>query len=132
MDKNKKIADLIDKIKELSVVEINELVKELEIVFNVKAANMTAQQDPGKGGTSDDNAEAEGEGSDDVTIILKSVGASKVAVIKLVKEVLGVDLMKAKKITETVPVPIKEKISRTEAAELAEKFTLIGAETQIK
>ena len=129
METDQKIQDIIAKIKTLSVVEINELVTQLESLFNVKYGNITNNSGATENQGSSNNDDEE---KDEVSLILKTVGASKVAVIKLVKDIAEVDLMKAKKITETVPVKIKEKISRSDAAEIAKKFTEIGAETEIK
>ena len=116
---------IIDTLKQLTVVELNELVKLVEETFGVSAAAPVAAAP----------AEEEGpaqKGPSEVSLFLKSVGGSKVAVIKAVQAITGLGLMDAKKLVDGAPVAIKEKISPVEAA--AHKKTLVdaGAEAEIK
>ena len=117
---------IIDTLKQLTVVELNELVKLVEETFGVSAAAPVAAAP----------AEEEGpvqKGPTEVSLFLKSVGgASKVAVIKAVQAITGLGLMDAKKLVDGAPVAIKEKISPVEAE--AHKKTLVdtGAEVEIK
>lgn len=116
---------IIDTLKQLTVVELNELVKLVEETFGVSAAAPVAAAP----------AEEEGpaqKGPSEVSLFLKSVGGSKVAVIKAVQAITGLGLMDAKKLVDGAPVAIKEKISPVEAE--AHKKTLVdaGAEAEIK
>ena len=99
---------IMDLVKELTVVDLADLVKGLEEEFGVSAAAaapvMVAGWDT-----------AEDEGDDTVTVELTEVGSSKIPVIKVVKEVLGLGLKDAKAIVEKAPVAIKEKITSEEA-----------------
>lgn len=115
-----KIEDFINEIKEMKVAELNELIKAIENEFGVSAAAPVAAA----GGAAE-------EASSEKTVTLKSAGSNKIAVIKLVREVLGLGLMDAKKFSEEGGI-IKEEISPEEANELANKFKEAGAEVEVK
>jgi len=120
-------AQIIDTLKQMSVLELNALVKEVEKEFGVTAAAPTAAAAP---------AEDEGpakKGPSEVSLILKGLGSgSKVAIIKAVQAITGLGLMDAKKLVDAAPSTIKEKISPVEAE--AHKKTLVdaGAEVEVK
>ncbi len=120
-----KIEDIIKSLKDMSLLEINDLVKEIEKEFDIKASAPVAVV-AGGGDTSG------GEEPSEVTLILKSFGGNKVAVIKIVKEVTGLGLMESKKLVESAPAPIKEKIKPEEANEIGDKLKAAGAEVEIK
>ncbi len=117
---------IIDTLKQLTVVELNELVKLVEETFGVSAAAPVAAAP----------AEEEGpvaKGPTEVSLFLKSVGgASKVAVIKAVQAITGLGLMDAKKLVDGAPVAIKEKISPVEAEAHKKTLAETGAEVEIK
>lgn len=119
--------EIIASIKEMSVVELNDLVKAIEEEFGVTAAAPVA-------GVAAAPAEEEtvAAGPTEVDLILKGVGASKVKVIKAVQAITGLGLIDAKKLCDNVPSTIKEKISPAEAE--GHKATLVeaGAEVEIK
>ncbi len=111
--------DFINELKEMKVLELNELIKAIEEEFGVTAAAPVAA------------AGAAAEESDEKTVELVSAGGNKVAVIKLVREVLGLSLLEAKTFAENGGV-LKEGVSKEEAEELANKFKEQGAEVAIK
>jgi large subunit ribosomal protein L7/L12 len=118
--------ELIAALKEMTVLELNELVKAVETEFGVTAAAATA--------VAAAPAEEEGakKGPSAVSLILKSAGAAKVAVIKAVQTITGLGLMEAKKLVDGAPVAIKEKISPVEAEEHKKALVAAGAEVEVK
>jgi large subunit ribosomal protein L7/L12 len=118
-----KFDDLITKIESLTVVELAELVKKLEEKFGISAAAMAA---PAAGGA----VAAEEKTSFDV--ILKSGGASKLNVIKVVREVTTLGLKEAKDLVDGAPKPIKEGVKKEEADEIKKKIEEAGGQVEIK
>ena len=119
--------EIIASLKEMTVVELNELVKAVEEEFGVTAAAPVAAAGAAA------PAEEEGnKGPAEVTLILKSAGASKVQVIKAVQAITGLGLMDAKKLVDAAPSNIKEKISPVEAEEHKKALVAAGAEVEIK
>ena len=116
--------DVIAGLKEMNMVEIMDLVKAIEEEFGVKAAAAVAAPAGG--------AAAAAEGPSEVSIVLKSVGAAKVPVIKAVQAVTGLGLMDAKKLVDKAPVAVKEKISPAEAEEIKKQLVAAGAEVEVK
>ena len=117
-------AEMIEAIKELSVLELNELVKACEEEFGVSAAAGVVVA-----------AAADGAGAaekDEFGVELTSAGASKVKVIKVVREVTGLGLKEAKELVDGVPKVIKEAVSKAEAEELKAKLEEQGAEVTLK
>ena len=119
--------DVISGLKEMSMVEVMDLVKAIEEEFGVKAAAAAAA--PAAGGAAAGGA---GAAPSEVSVILKSFGASKVPVIKAVQTITGLGLMDAKKIVDAVPSPVKEKISPAEAEAIQKELVAAGAEVEIK
>ena len=113
----------IEDLKEMTVLELNDLVKAIEEAFGVTAAAMVAAGPA---------AEAKEEAPSTVSVILKSAGANKVGVIKAVKDLLGLSLMDAKKLVETPEAKIKENISVEDAEALKAKLVEAGAEVEVK
>ncbi|MCQ2795538.1 MAG: 50S ribosomal protein L7/L12 [Bacilli bacterium] len=115
--------DIISSLKEMTLLEINDLVKAVETEFGVTAAAPVAAA----------AAPAEAaEAPSEVSVILKAVGAQKVAVIKAVQAITGLGLMDAKKLVDGAPSKIKEKISPVEAEEHKKALVAAGAEVEIK
>ena len=116
--------EIVASLKEMTVVELNDLVKAVEEEFGVTAAAPVAA------------APAEEEvakaGPTEVTLILKAIGMSKVPVIKAVQAITGLGLMDAKKLVDGAPCNIKEHISPTEAEEHKKALVAAGAEVEIK
>ena len=118
--------EIIAALKEMTVVELNELVKAVEAEFGVTAAApVAAAAAP---------AEEEGPaaGPAEVSLFIKSTGASKVQVIKAVQAITGLGLMDAKKLVDQAPVAVKEHISPVEAEEHKKALEAAGAECEIK
>ena len=115
--------DIISSLKEMTLLEINDLVKAVETEFGVTAAAPVAAA----------AAPAEAaEAPSEVSVILKAVGAQKVAVIKAVQAITGLGLMDAKKLVDGAPSKIKEKVSPVEAEEHKKALVAAGAEVEIK
>ncbi len=117
--------EIIAAVKEMTVVELNDLVKAIEEEFGVTAAApVAAGAAPAE--------EEEKKGPSEVSLILKSVGGSKVGVIKAVQAITGLGLMDAKKLVDAAPSPVKEHISPVEAEEHKKALVAAGAEVEIK
>ncbi|MDE6758058.1 MAG: 50S ribosomal protein L7/L12 [Clostridia bacterium] len=121
------IAKMIEEIKGMTVLELNDLVKAIETEFGVSAAAMAVAA-PAAGGA----AAAAVEEKTEFDVILKSAGANKMAVIKLVKDLTGAGLKDAKDLVDNAPKAIKEAISKEAADEIAGKLKEAGAEVEIK
>ena len=117
-------AEMIEAIKELSVLELNELVKACEEEFGVSAAAGVVVAAAG--------AEGGAAEKDEFDVELTSAGASKVKVIKVVREVTGLGLKEAKELVDGAPKVIKEAVSKAEAEELKAKLEEQGAEVTLK
>ncbi len=117
-------AEMIEAIKELSVLELNELVKACEEEFGVSAAAgvVVAAADGG----------AAAEEKDEFDVELVSAGASKVKVIKAVREITGLGLKEAKELVDNAPKTLKEGVSKAEAEEIKAKLEAEGAEVSMK
>lgn len=124
-------ADVVEYLKGVSLLEASELVKELEEVFGVSAAAAAAPMmmaAPGGGG---DAAAAEEKDSFDV--VLTAAGGNKIAVIKVVREVVaGLGLKEAKDLVDGAPKALKEGVSKAEAEEIKTKLTDAGASVEVK
>ena len=117
--------EIIASLKEMTILELNALVKAIEEEFGVTAAAPVAMAAA--------PAEEEGpKGPTEVTLVLKSFGASKVPVIKAVQAITGLGLIDAKKLVDACPANIKENISPVEAEEHKKALVAAGAEVEIK
>ena len=119
-------AEMIEAIKELSVLELNELVKACEEEFGVSAAAGVVVAAAGGDGA------AAAEEKDEFDVELVSAGASKVKVIKVVRELTGLGLKEAKELVDGAPKVIKEGVSKAEAEEIKAKLEGEGAEVNLK
>ena len=122
------INKFIEEIKGLSVVELNDLVKALEEEFGVSAAAMAVAA-PAAGAGADDPAAEE---KTEFDVILKDVGANKIGVIKVVREITGLGLSESKAMVETPNAKIKENVAKDAANEMVEKFKAAGATVELK
>ena len=122
---SEKIAAMIEEVKGLTVLELAELVHALEEEFGVSAAAAAA---PAAGAA----AAAPVEEKTEFDVELKSVGANKIAVIKVVREVTGLGLKEAKELVDNAPKNVKEAISKDDAEALAAKLKEAGAEAEVK
>ena len=119
-------AEMIEAIKELSVLELNEVVKACEEEFGVSAAAgvvVAAAAGDGAGAA---------EEKDEFDVELVSAGASKVKVIKVVREITGLGLKEAKEVVDGAPKVVKEGVSKAEAEEIKAKLEAEGAEVNLK
>lgn len=122
---SEKITKLMDEIKDLKVLELNELVKAIEEEFGVSAAAMMAVA-PAAGGAAQEEEKTE------FTLVLKSAGAKRIPVIKVVQEITGLGLKDAKDLVDAAPKEIKEDMPKDEAEAAAEKLKAAGAEIELK
>ena len=118
-------AEFIEAIKELSVLELNDLVKACEEEFGVSAAAGVVVAAGAEGG-------AAAEEKDEFDVELVSAGASKVKVIKVVREITGLGLKEAKELVDGAPKVVKEGVSKAEAEEIKTKLEAEGAEVNLK
>ena len=120
---------IMEAIEQMTVLELSELVKALEEKFGVSAAAPVAvAAAPAAGAAADAGAEEQTE----FDVVLTSAGASKINVIKVVREVTGLGLKEAKEVVDSAPKAVKEKISKTDADALKAKLEEAGASVEVK
>lgn len=122
--------EFIQQIDEMTVLELNNLVKALEEHYDVSAAAAAVAVAPGAaaGGGAAEAAEEKTE----FDVILTAIGDKKINVIKAVREVTSLGLKEAKDLVESAPAPIKEAVSKEEAEEVKKKFEEAGAQVELK
>ena len=123
---SEKITNMIEEIKTLTVLELNELVKALEEEFGVSAAAQVAVV----AGAAD--AAPAAEEKTDASVIIKEVGANKMAVIKAVKEITGLGLKESKEIVDAVPKAVKENVPYADAEAMKATLEAAGAVVELK
>ncbi|MFC7061812.1 50S ribosomal protein L7/L12 [Halobacillus seohaensis] len=116
---------IIEAIKEMSVLELNDLVKAIEEEFGVSAAAPVAAGGAAAGG------EAEEEQTE-FDVVLESAGSSKIKVVKAVREITGLGLKDAKDLVDNAPGAIKEGVAKEEAEEMKSKLEEVGASIELK
>jgi large subunit ribosomal protein L7/L12 len=122
---------VVDYIKGISVLELSQLVKTLEAELGVSAAAAMPMAMPMGGGAAG-GAAAPAEEKTEFTVTLTEVGANKINVIKVVREITSLGLKEAKDLVESAPKPIKEAVSKDEAATIKKKFEEVGAKVDVK
>ncbi len=122
---NEKTTQILDLVKGLTILELADLVKALEEEFGVSAAPVAVAAAPGA-------AAAPVEEKTEFDVVLKAAGASKLNVIKVVREITGLGLKDAKDLVEAAPKTIKEAIAKDEAEKIAEQLKAAGAEVEVK
>ena len=122
-----KVMNLVEEVKGLTVLELSELVKTLEEVFGVSAAAPVAMMGAGAAAA----APAEEEKTE-FTPTLTEIGANKIGVIKVVREVTGLGLKEAKEVVDNAPKALKEGISKADAEELKAKIEEVGGKVELK
>ncbi len=120
-----KIANIMEEIKTLTILELKDLVKALEEEFGVSAAPVAVAA---VGGAAAPAAEEKTE----FDVVLKSAGAQKLGVIKVVREITGLGLKDAKDLVEAAPKAIKEGVSKDEAEKIKADLVAAGAEVEVK
>ncbi len=123
---NEKTTQILDLVKGLTILELADLVKALEEEFGVSAAPVAAA--PAAGAAAAPAAEEKTE----FDVILKAAGASKLNVIKVVREITGLGLKDAKDLVEAAPKTVKEAVAKDEADKIAEQLKAAGAEVEVK
>ena len=123
---NEKSTQILELVKGLTILELADLVKALEEEFGVSAAPVAVAAAPGAA------AAAPVEEKTEFDVVLKAAGASKLNVIKVVREITGLGLNDAKDLVEAAPKTIKEAIAKDEAEKIAEQLKAAGAEVEVK
>ena len=123
---SEKVTAIVDALKELTVLELSELVSAVEEEFGVSAAAAVAVAAPAEGGAAAEEAKSEFD------VILTSAGAQKIAVIKAVREATGLGLKEAKAVVDGAPAPVKEGVPAADAEELKAKLEAAGATVELK
>lgn len=121
-----KIEKLIEEIEKLTVIELADLVKAIEEKFGVSAAAAVVAAGTAAGGA------AAAEEKTEFNVVLKDAGATKIAVIKLVKEATGLGLKEAKELVDGAPKTIKEAMPKADAEKLAEDLKAAGATVELQ
>ena len=119
---------VVEYIKGISVLELSQLVKALETELGVSAAAAVAVAAPAAGGA----AAAPAEEKTEFTVVLTDAGGNKINTIKAVREVTSLGLKEAKDLVESAPKPIKEGVTKDEAAAIKKKFEEAGAKVEVK
>ena len=122
---NEKSAQILDLVKGLTILELADLVKALEEEFGVSAAPVAAAPVAGA-------AAPAAEEKTEFDVVLKAAGASKLNVIKVVREITGLGLKDAKDLVEAAPKTVKEAVAKDEAEKIAEQLKAAGAEVEVK
>ena len=121
---NEKITNIVEEIKTLTILELADLVKAVEEEFGVSAAPVAVAGVAA--------AAAPVEEKTEFDVVLKSAGAGKLAVIKVVRELTGLGLKEAKELVESAPKTIKEAVSKETAEDIAKQLKDAGAEVEVK
>lgn len=121
---SEKVTKIVEELKELTVLELSELVHAVEDEFGVSAAAAVAVAAPTEAAVVEEKTEFD--------VVLKNVGAEKIKVIKVVREVTGLGLKEAKALVDEAPKTVKEAVSKDDAEAIKAKFAEVGAEIEIK
>lgn len=121
------VAEIMEAVKELKVMELSELVKALEEEFGVSATPVAVA-----GGAAAGDGAAAAEAKTDFDVVLVDAGSSKIGVIKVVREITGLGLKEAKDAVEGAPKTLKEAVSKEDAEKIKAKLAEVGATVEIK
>ena len=121
------VAEIMEAVKELKVMELSELVKALEEAFGVSATPVAVA-----GAVAGGDGAAAADAKTDFDVVLVDAGSSKINVIKAVREITGLGLKEAKEKVDTAPQTIKEAAPEAEANEIKEKLEAAGAKVELK
>ena len=124
------IKKIADDLVNLTVKEVNELTEILKVDYGIEPAAAAVAVAPAAGGSGDSGSDSESKTEFDV--ILKAAGGSKLAVVKLVKELTGKGLKDAKDLVDAAPSPLKEGVAKDEAEALKAQLEAAGAEVELK
>ena len=123
--------DVIEFLKNMTLLEASQLVKDLEETFGVSAAAAAVAAAPAAGGAGAETAAA-AEEKTEFDVILQAVGGNKINVIKVVREVTALGLKEAKDLVEAAPKAVKEGVSKEEAETIKQKLSDAGATVEVK
>ena len=121
---SEKVTNIVEELKTLTVLELSELVHAVEDEFGVSAAAAVAVSAPAEAAAVEEKTEFD--------VILKSAGAEKIKVIKVVREITGLGLKDAKALVDGAPKTLKEAISKDDAEAIKAKLSEVGAEVEVK
>ena len=121
------VAEIMEAVKELKVMELSELVKALEEEFGVSATPVAVA-----GAVAGGDGAAAADAKTDFDVVLVDAGSSKIGVIKAVREITGLGLKEAKAIVDGAPKAVKEKASKAEADDIKKKLEDAGAKVEVK
>jgi len=124
---SEKVTQILDEIKELTVLELSDLVHEIEEEFDVTAQAAVVAAAPGAAAAGGEAAEEKSE----FDVVLKSAGQAKINVIKVVKDAAGLGLKEAKALVDGAPANVAEGVSKEEAEDLKSKLEEAGAEVEL-
>ena len=124
---SEKIEAIVSEVEKLTVLELSELVSAIEEKFGVSAAAAVAVAGPAAGG-----AAAAAEAKTEFEVVLAEVGAEKIKVIKVVREVTGLGLGEAKALVDGAPAKLKEAVAKDDAEAIKAKFEEVGAKVELK
>jgi len=124
--------DIIAAIKQMTVLDLNELVKALEAEFGVSAAPVAVAAPAGTAAAPAGEAAPAAEEKSEFDVILKEVGPNKIQMIKTVREVTGLGLKEAKDLVEAAPKPVKQAVSKEEAQSVKQKLEAAGGVVEVK
>src|SRR6266478_3721055 len=124
-----KIQSIVDQVKDLTLLEASQLVKAMEETFGVSAAAAAVAAAPSAGAA---EAAAPAEEQTEFDVILQAIGANKINVIKVVREVTALGLKEAKDLVEAAPKAVKEAVSKDEAETIKQKLADAGATVEVK
>lgn len=121
------VAEIMEAVKELKVMELSELVKALEEEFGVSATPVAVA-----GAVAGGDGAAAADAKTDFDVVLVDAGSSKINIIKAVREITGLGLKEAKEIVDNAPKTLKEAISKEDAEKIAAELKEAGAEVEVK
>lgn len=128
---SERVSQVLDIIKEMTILELRDLNKEIEEVFGVTAAAPMMMAAPGGGGAAAVAAAPEEEQTE-FTVVLKDFGANKINVIKAVREITSLGLKEAKDLVEAAPTNVREGVSKADADSIRAKLADAGATVEVK
>ncbi|GER82837.1 MAG: 50S ribosomal protein L7/L12 [Thermogemmatispora sp.] len=126
------VESIIAEIEKLNVLELVELTKQLQEKWGVSAAPVAVAAAPAAAAPAEAAPAAQQEEKTEFDVILSEVGAEKIKVIKVVRELTNLGLKEAKELVESAPKPVKEGVSKEEAQQIAAKLQEVGAKVTIK
>ena len=123
--------DVLNYIENVSIIELNELIKSIEEKFGVKA-DQFAMAAPAGGGTAAASAPAQAEEKTEFDVVLANAGANKIQVIKVVRELTSLGLKEAKDLVDGAPKPVKTGVNKEDAQKMKAKLEEVGATVEVK